>query len=250
MNYQITLGIFEIVNISLIAIFLVIGALYFGNFWNNKISKPYKWDEVVKNKLISKDLISFEKTYYDKVRLYNIWFQIERIKRDNIEGSFAELGVYKGETAKIIHLSAKEKQLFLFDTFDGFNAKDLDVENSSDTKFSTKNFSDITLDDVKLFVGNSPNIKYIKGYFPESITKEHDTKYAFVNLDADLYKPTKAALEYFYPRLSKAGVIIIHDYNHTWQGNRKAVDEFLNTIPETIIEIPDWKGSAMIIKNS
>ena len=250
MNYQITFGIFEIVNILLIVVFLIIGTLYFGDFWNNKISKPYKWDEAVKDSNISKDLISFEKTYYDKARLYNIWFQIERIKQDNIEGSFAELGVYKGETAKIIRESAKGRQLFLFDTFAGFDDKDLDVEPSNETKYNTKNFSDITLDDVKLFVGNDQNIKYVKGYFPESLTKEHDTKYAFINLDADLYKPTKAALEYFYPRLSNAGVIIIHDYNHNWQGNRKAVDEFVNTIPETIIEITDWKGSAMIIKNS
>ena len=250
MNYQITLGIFEIVNISLIIIFLVFGIMYFSNFWNNNISKPYKWEEAKTNKLISEELISFEKTYYDKVRLYNIWFQIERIKTNNIDGNFAELGVYKGETAKIIHESASDRKLFLFDTYEGFDDKDLEKEESTDKKYSTKNFSDITLDDVILFVGKSPNIKYIKGYFPESLTKEHDSKYAFINLDADLYKPTKAALEYFYPRLSEGGVIIIHDYNHNWQGNRKAVDEFIETIPETIIEIPDWKGSAMIIKNS
>jgi len=51
-------------------------------------------------------------------------------------------------------------------------------------------------------------------------------------------------------RILNEGVIIIHDYNHNWNGVRKAVDEFAKTIPESIIEITDWQGSAMIIKNS
>ena len=50
--------------------------------------------------------------------------------------------------------------------------------------------------------------------------------------------------------MSKGGVIIIHDYNHNWHGIPKAIDEFLQTIPESLLEIPDWQGSAMIIKNS
>ena len=74
-------------------------------------------------------------------------------------------------------------------------------------------------------------------------------KFAFVHLDADLYQPTLAALRYFYPRMVAGGVIIIHDYNHNWDGARKAVNEFVTEIPETLIEIADWQGSAMIVRN-
>ena len=40
------------------------------------------------------------------------------------------------------------------------------------------------------------------GYFPDTAEKVSNEKFALVNLDADLYQPTKAALEFFYPRLS------------------------------------------------
>ncbi len=249
MDFEFTIGLFDIINITLVLGFIAFGIYYFSDFWTNKIAKPYKWENAVKNNEIDSELIAYEKTYYDKIRLYNIWFQIDRIKRENIDGTFAELGVYKGETARIINLCAPERNFYLFDTFEGFNSKDLEFENTADKKYSEENFSDSILDDVKTLLSAGKNIKFFKGYFPDTLTKEHDIDYAFVNLDADLYKPTKAALDYFYPRLNKGGVIIIHDYNHNWDGNSNAVDEFMKTISETLIEIPDWQGSVMIIKS-
>jgi len=117
-------------------------------------------------------------------------------------------------------------------------------------KFRTFDFSNTSLELVKKYIGENENVQYYSGYFPKSAEILPETNYAFVHLDADLYNPTLAALYYFYPRLSKGGVIIIHDYNHNWEGVKKAIDEFSKTIPETIIEIGDWLGSVMIVKNS
>ena len=249
MDFEITLGIFDILNIILILGFITLVIYYFSGSISNKMSKPYKWVNAIKNNEIPKELIDFEKSYYDKIRLYNIWFQIQRLNKENIKGAFAELGVYRGNTAKIIHLCDPQRQLFLFDTFEGFNKQDLVIEQSTDKKYNENNFSDVNISEIKSFVNANENVEFVKGYFPDTLTKKHDITYAFVNLDADLYKPTLAALEYFYPRLSKGGVIIIHDYNHNWDGNRKAVDLFMDTIPEPLIEITDWQGSVMIIKN-
>ena len=44
-------------------------------------------------------------------------------------------------------------------------------------------------------------------------------------------------------------MIIIHDYNHDWEGVKKAVDEFVNTIPEKLVAVADWQGSVMIVKS-
>lgn len=251
MDFKFTIDLFEIINILLILGFLGFGIYYFGGFGNKKIAKPYKWETAIENNEVSKELIDFEKKYFDKVRLYNFWLQIKRLQEKNIEGSFAEVGVYKGETAKIIHHSDVNRKLFLFDTFSGFDKKDLEFEKNNDEKYNTNIFSDTSSKEVDLLI-NSPNnnIKFVKGYFPDTLTKEHDTVYALVNLDADLYKPTKDSLDYFFPRLSKNGVIIVHDYNHNWDGNRKAVDDFISENNGIIIsEVPDAKGSIMIFKS-
>jgi O-methyltransferase len=70
-----------------------------------------------------------------------------------------------------------------------------------------------------------------------------------VNLDADLYQPTKAALEFFYSRLSPGGVIFIHDHNYKWEGIKKAVDEFATNIPENPVFVPDIDSTCMIIRD-
>ncbi len=251
MNLKFTLELFDIINILLLIGFIGFGIYYFSNIWHKNIPKPYKWETAVENQEISKELLDFEKVYFDKIRLYNLWLQIKRLQENKIEGAFAEVGVYKGETAKIIHHSDVSRELFLFDTFTGFNNNDLELENNTDKKYNIKNFSDTSSKEVDMFINSTnDNLKYVKGYFPDTLTKEHDIAYALVNLDADLYKPTKDSLDYFYPRLSKSGVIIVHDYNHTWDGNRKAVDDFISENKGlSISEVPDAKGSIMIFKS-
>jgi len=69
----------------------------------------------------------------------------------------------------------------------------------------------------------------------------------FVHLDADLYDPTLSGLRFFYPRLSKRGILLVHDYN-AWPGARRAVDEFFSALPELPIPMPDKSGSALIVK--
>ncbi len=246
---SITLELKEFFSILLLLVALYLAFRLIEQKWSYKISKPHKWDAAVKAGSVSKTLRKLERTYRDKVRFYTIWLQMERLKEQNIPGAFAELGVYKGETAKFIHEMDPTRDLHLFDTFDGFKKDDLLHEKSTGIKFSEDNFSDTSLEEVKARVGESAKLHFHKGFFPYTTKNLKDQPYAFVHLDADLYAPTLAALNYFYPKLAKGGIILIHDYNHTWAGLRQAVEEFSATIPEVPVEIADWQGSVMIIKN-
>ncbi|MEO6903212.1 MAG: TylF/MycF/NovP-related O-methyltransferase [Bacteroidia bacterium] len=241
---------FQISNILLILILFFLFFKIAESKWSYKISKPYSWEAAIKNKIISKELKRIEQRYHDKVRFYNFWFQVERLKKQRVEGAFAELGVYKGETAKMLHLMDKSRKLHLFDTFSGFNDSDLTKENNNEEKYNVSNFADTNIDAVKNFIGETEQLFYHVGYFPDTTKDLVEDKFALVHLDADLYQPTITALNYFYPKLSSGGVIIIHDYNHTWPGVVKAVDEFILIAKENIIPIPDWQGSVMIIKNN
>ncbi len=245
----IAIDTFQLISIILVLIAFFLGFKILETSWSYKISKPHNWETAVKQGKISDSLKSLERNYGDKVRFYNFWFQIERLKKENIGGAFAELGVYKGETAKLIHEMDTTRNLHLFDTFDGFTEKDLKSEIINDDKYSSTNFSDTDLQSVQKLFTESKNIFYYKGYFPETTKEVTEQTFALVNLDADLYQPTIAALHYFYPKLSAGGVIIVHDYNHTWEGIVRAVDEFKKTIPESGIEISDGQGSVMIVKN-
>ncbi|MBK5279011.1 MAG: class I SAM-dependent methyltransferase [Bacteroidia bacterium] len=240
-------SIFQLINFTLVIAFLFIVFKLAETNWSYKISKPHAWEDAIKNGSVSKKLKRIERLYRDKVRFYTFWFQIERLKKNSIAGSFAEVGVYKGGTAKIIHEMDPSRSFHLFDTFEGFDKDDLKKESPNPNH--SIDFSDTNEESVIVYIGGNSNIKIHKGYFPattENLVKE---QFSFVHLDADLYNPTLAGLHYFYPLLAPGGVIIIHDYNHTWEGLTEAVDEFIRTIPESIVELADWQGSIMIIKN-
>lgn len=107
------------------------------------------------------------------------------------------------------------------------------------------------VEDFSLFLSQFPYPEKCivrKGFFPET-SIGIDEKYAFVSLDVDIYETTKEGLNYFYPRMSKNGIIMIHDYTSwTITGVKKAVDEFCNTNNCSVVLISDVDGSAILMK--
>ncbi len=212
--------------------------------------EPPAWEQARKDGKLSRELLNAARNYPDKVRLYNFWIQIQRLNKENVKGDFAELGVYKGESARLIHLMDRHRIFHLFDTFEGFIDTDLKPETGTAATYDSNSFADTSINKVIKKIGdNSGMIKTHVGSFPESTLKMEKTKFSLVNIDADLYNPTKAGLEFFYPRLSPGGVILIHDYNEKWEGLVKAVDDFSSCIPEQIVLIPDLDSTVMILKN-
>jgi len=188
---------------------------------------------------------------WDTTRKDMLILLLRTIVEKKTDGDFAELGVYKGLTAKLIHYYAPERNLHLFDTYKGFGSRSVIKEESlAGYTILGSYFSDTTLDQVKKnILPVSENIWFYEGYFPDTIPDGlRDHNFAFVHLDADLYEPTFEGLMFFYPRMSKDGLIVIHDYN-AWPGARKAVDDFFADKNEIPIPMPDKSGSALIVKH-
>lgn len=202
----------------------------------------------VKGDSISRKIYNLEP--WDNTRRDMLILLLRTIIINNIEGELAELGVYKGYTAKLIHHYVPERKLHLFDTFEGFPNKSIAVENhKTNLKVSNNHFADTSLEVVQKYISaKNDNVFYYKGYFPNSMPSEFGKKqFAFVHLDADLYEPTFEGLHFFYPRITINGMIVVHDYN-TWPGARKAVEEFFADKKELPIPMPDKSGSVLIIK--
>ncbi|NTV83444.1 MAG: hypothetical protein HGA23_03965 [Bacteroidales bacterium] len=260
------MNLFQVISFLLVLTVLILLVRYAWGIFFDKNYNPVEWENARKQGLISKELLSLERNYPDKVRFFNWWFQAERLKKDGVPGDFAELGVYKGESAKIIHLMDPSRKFHLYDTFEGFHKEDLEHETGEAATYTTRSFADTSLEAVQRYLGRSDRFLYHKGRFGESSVvsrqssvkqnkpdlrpQTSDLRLSLVNLDADLYIPTKAGLEYFYPLLSPGGVIIVHDYTHKWPGIKRAVDEFIKTIPEPLVMVPDMDGSVMIVKSA
>lgn len=107
-----------------------------------------------------------------------------------------------------------DRKFYLYDTFNGFDERDIDIYEECSKNFrETFIFNDTNFEVVLKNIAYRGNAIIRKGYFPETIGEtEKDEKFAFVSLDMDLYKPTMAGLNFFWPRLSPGGVIFVHDF--------------------------------------
>jgi O-methyltransferase len=212
-----------------------------------------KW--LLKNHVIVSDSLEYlqrerkiDNNYFDYIRLATLELVSYEIRNKKLAGNVAELGVYKGKFAKYINGYFPDRKLYLFDTFAGFDKRDIESEKAKNLSGGEQDFSDTSLEAVLKQMPQPQNCIPVKGFFPESAARIHDS-FVFVSLDTDLYEPLYQGLLFFYPRLVPGGYIFIHDFNNdAYPGSRSAVEQFCSEQKINFLPIPDVGGSAIIIK--
>lgn len=186
----------------------------------------------------------------DYVRISSLELISREVYERQIEGAVAELGVYQGGFAKIINELFYDRKIYLFDTFEGFTDKDVEYDDKHGfCKTQKGRFSDTNVNIVLDQMKYKENCIIKKGYFPDTTDGLENEVFAFVSIDADLYKPIYDGLNFFYDKLSKGGYIMVHDYNHSlYKGVKEAVRKFCNERRINFFPLSDYQGSAVIMK--
>ena len=166
----------------------------------------------------------------------------------SLEGEVAEVGVYKGGTAKILARAMPERMVHLFDTFEGMpETSEFDVPKRREGH-KIGDFSDTSLESVNEFLMGC-NVHFWPGVFPESARLIPDTQFVLVHVDVDIYESTKAACEFFWPRLVVGGIMVFDDYNAPrCPGTNKAVDEFFDVWQEIEVSGPNKRYGTRVVK--
>jgi len=185
---------------------------------------------------------------------------------NNLEGDYVECGVWKGGStlavASLLHsLKIDDKQLWLYDTFEGMSEptdfdQDLQGRKAKDrlTKEDKKTswvWAFSGLEEVKKTMNLSkyPNSKitYVKGKVEDTLLKQKQPeKISILRLDTDWYESTKIELELLFPKVVKGGIVIIDDYGH-WKGSKKAVDEYIKNNSLTVfLSRIDYTGRLIV----
>lgn len=186
--------------------------------------------------------------YYDYIRLSTLELISHEIRSRNIPGSLAEVGVFKGKFARYLNGHFPDRTLYLFDTFEGFDDRDKKKELNENYSAADQNFSDTSVQEVLAIMPHPEKCIVKKGFFPETAEGIEET-FALVSLDTDLYEPIYSGLAFFYPRLSRGGYIMVHDFNNDgYKGVRDAVIRFCTENHIGYTPLPDKAGSVVISK--
>jgi len=168
-----------------------------------------------------------------------------------LPGVIIDLGIYQGASlftwAKLCEIFCPtdvRKLVYGFDTFKGFpSLSKKDGKKSSRHGHKIGGFSSgIPMEKELLlaqeamkpdkFIKHLNRVELVKGdavkTIPEFIKKKGSgLKVALLNIDFDIYEPTKVALENFVPLMVNGGIIILDEYAlDTFAGETKAVDEY------------------------
>jgi len=158
----------------------------------------------------------------------------------SLDGDVAEVGVYRGGTAKLIAevFKGRNKTVHLFDTFSGMpTVSNIDLMKDGD-------FSKTSLEGVRRFLADCDNVAFHMGVFPQTAEPLSNLSFCFVHIDVDIYRSVLDCLEFFYPRMTTGGVMLLDDYE--WvrcPGVKKAVTEFLSDKRESLIVTTRYQGA-------
>lgn len=163
----------------------------------------------------------------------------------DIKGSIVECGVYRGFSlmswalfSTILEPVNLTRRIYGFDTFGGFSS----ISAKDENKFRKINVKELSSDSYKelykiikvydsnRFLGHIEKVKIIKGDAKQTIPKFiKDNPHLVISLlylDFDLYEPTKIAIESFFPRIPKGGIIAFDELdNPIWPGETLAILE-------------------------
>lgn len=160
----------------------------------------------------------------------------------------AEGGVYRGDFASVINRCFPNSKLYLFDTFEGFDERDIAIEiNKEYSNPQQEFFSNTSIELVLSKMDNKDMVEVYKGHFPQTANGIEDY-FCFVNLDFDLYQPILEGLRFFYPKMIPGSVILIHDYYHIGlPGVKDAISDYENELKIKLIKFPIGDNQSIAI---
>jgi O-methyltransferase len=176
-----------------------------------------------------------------------------------IRGDIVECGVWRGGSMQAVaHVllgrGVTDRDLHLFDTFEGMpepSAEDLTRDGTpaaellANSPRDSRIWAEASLEDVRQGMAETgypeERVHFHPGRVEATIPERAPGAIALLRLDTDWYESTRHELEHLYARVPSGGVLIVDDYA-TWQGARKAVDEFLEHAGERLLLVPIAAG--------
>lgn len=192
-------------------------------------------------------------TMLPEARLLNLYDQVVFCENNGVEGAFVECGVWKGGAVGLMALAASEpksRALHLFDAFTDICEPDPAVDGAKAMEEASRIASPEgrlqpmegiydaigghgTLEECRALIEDrigypQDRTFYHVGWFQDTMPRDAASigPIAILRIDGDWYASTKACLDHLAQHVVPGGFVIIDDYG-TYEGCRKAVDEFL-----------------------
>lgn len=200
-----------------------------------------------KERELGRDWPSIAPTMIGLKRMQNLRQLCEDVVCKSIPGDFIETGVWRGGAciyARAIFnaFGDTQRNVWVADSFEGLPPpnEELYPADKGDTYHMYPALAvskEQVEDNFRRYGVLGSNVKFLKGWFKDTLPKAPIKQLAILRLDGDMYESTMDGLKVF-DKLSVGGYVIVDDY-HAVPGCKIAIDEFRKArkIKDPIIEI-------------
>jgi O-methyltransferase len=212
---------------------------------NLQLMKKFEFDPEKRAK--GQDWPPLADTMIGLKRLDNLQYCIETVLENNVPGDLIETGVWRGGGSIFMRgvlkaYGSTDRTVWVADSFEGLPPPDVEKypQDAGDIHHELKYLA-VPIETVKANFARydllDDNVKFLKGWFKDTLPGAPIDKLALIRLDGDMYESTMDGLVNLYPKLSSGGYIIVDDY--CLKGCREAVHDYRgkNGITDEIIDI-------------
>ncbi len=185
-------------------------------------------------------------------RLDNLEHCLRTAVLNGVPGDFVEAGVWRGGAsifaAGVLRaLGQAHRKVWVADSFKGLPPPDEETyPKDKGSRFHEFDYLAVPRVEVErafdLFGLRSKNVRFIEGFFEQTMKSPPMEKLCVARLDGDMYSSTISCLEGLYPKISPGGFVIIDDYSI--KQCKEAVTDFRTTRGiDAPIQMCDWTGA-------
>lgn len=166
-----------------------------------------------------------------------------------LDGDFVECGVNRGflsasVMAYLDFAAHPDRRFHLIDTYSGLVEALITDEDVAAHRHPYPDCYDFVVKAFKRY----PNVNIVKGAVPEILPSVKVEKVAYLSIDMNCVQPEVAALEYYWPKLSPGGVVILDDYGFSGhEAQKRAADRFADSVGSRVLTLPTGQG--LLFKN-
>jgi O-methyltransferase len=156
-----------------------------------------------------------------------------------------ECGVNRGGLARAIleyvQFGRLKKTFYLLDTFSGLCSDYATTDELG--RFSRPDAYEECYESVLETFRPFKNVRIVRGPVPDTLEQVKSEKVSFLSIDMNCAAPERAALEFFWDKLSAGAAVVLDDYG--WKGfeaQKISADEFAAGKKVQVLTLPTGQG--------
>lgn len=161
-----------------------------------------------------------------------------------LPGDFVECGVNEGwlssTVCAFIDFNSLDKKFYLYDTYEGIPEEQISEREKE--RSALHKYIDC-YERTKGTFAKYPRVELIRGKVPDTLPLAPIERLSYLSIDMNIAAPELAAIEYFWPKISPGGVVILDDYAFGgYDAQHETMNQFAASIGHSILTMPTGQG--------